>query len=347
MKIKKTILANIEKPYAVRSVRMDGETCFLAASEERNGECLLFYSPEFRCSTVVWTGPGGCMTMAPLSYGNGAFIAIQDFYPVFDSDQASIVLAEPAGNISEPWNVRVLATLPFVHRCEVIRVAGTEYIVAATLCQGKEYTEDWSRPGSVYVAEVPENADEELKLVSVMDGITKNHGMYVSEMEGRQVVYIAGQEGVFLLDYESSSRKWVHARVLDHGVSDLFLADINGDGLEEMVAIEPFHGNTLAIYKSLNSSWQRVYETKMDFGHAIWAGNTVIGPAVFMADRGGGKELSLLQPRTSGDFNMKKTVIDVGVGAAQISVVNQSDRTLLLSANHGINEVALYEIRQG
>ena len=344
MKIKKTILAKMEKPYAISSLKIDGEPYFLAASEERHGKCLLFHPPDFTRSTVIWDSPGGCMTMSPLSSGNGSFIAIQKFYPIFDSDQSTIVLAEPAEDLTEKWNMRVLSNLPFVHRCEVIRVAGVEYLVAAVLCGGKEYIEDWSLPGSVYVAKIPQNAGEELQLVPVMDGITKNHGMFVCEKEGRQVVYISGQEGVFLLDYESSSRKWVHTRILDHGVSDLFLADIDGDGVDEMVTIEPFHGNRLVIYKVFNSSWKKVYETEMDFGHVIWAGNTVLGPTVFMADRGGAKALSVLQPKTLGTYDMRKMLIDTGVGAAQISVSNQLGKTLLLSANHGIDEVALYEI---
>ena len=346
MKVNKKRLAELEMVYAVCTMELNGKTHFLAATEE-HGKCLLFSGPDWQESTV-WQGPGGSMTLLPLKHCQGALLAIQEFFPIFKSQNAGIVLAQVGSCPSEPWRVRRVLDLPFVHRIEVVDVGNTPYIVAATLCGPKSYVDDWSRPGAVYAGPVPGKLEDDWYVEKILDGITKNHGLHITKLDDRSVGLVSGQEGLFALEIpQAPGQVWQSKRLLDHEVSDICAADIDGDGETEIAAIEPFHGNTLVVYKARSTGVERLCEYPLDFGHVVWMGSILSAPAIVAGSRGGKKELVLLRLRSSkAQLWLDPIILDRGVGATQIAVVSRPDGDFILSANHGANEVALYEITE-
>ena len=344
MNCKKTVLAELQKPYAVRAVEIEGRSRFFAASEERHGECLLFEPPDYQ-PELVWDAPGGCMSIAGLGTGSGSFLAIQNFFPVFASEDAAIVHVERTTDAASDWRVQRIIDLPFVHRFEVFQHRGIWYLIAATLCAKKDFQDDWSHPGSVHVATVPADPKGPWPLTTVLNGVSKNHGMHLTRIKGQTAVLICGEQGLFALyPPDGFEGYWHNEKLLDHEISDVYCSDLDGDGQNELVTIEPFHGNKLAIYKRQGNNYREVYAMTLDFGHVVWAGTILDRPGIIAGNRGGDKDLFLMTPRSAGSLDMEKTVLDSGVGAAQIAVVNLAKRTLVFSANHGIDEVALYEI---
>ena len=343
MQIQKTILATLDMVYAIGSIELDGNTHFLAATEA-TGPCLLFSPPDWTVSTVL-DGPGGVMSLVPIPGRNGAFLAIQEFFPIFDSETAGIAYVEIGEDKTKPWKNQRILDLPFIHRLETVKGHHSTYMVAATLCGGKDYTDDWSRPGAVYVGSVPEDPRGQWSLRPVLEGITKNHGMHISNIQEKQIILISGQEGLFSLEVpDSPEESWQSEQLLCHEISDLYVGDIDGDGQPEIVTIEPFHGNSLVVYRLSGQSLQPICSWPLDFGHVVWAGNILGEPAILAGNRGGEKELTLLRFRSSGQAMLEPTVLDRGVGPTQIAVVNEKSRDLIISANHGIGEVALYEM---
>jgi hypothetical protein len=337
MNVNKRVIAKLDMVYAVSSIHIHGERYLLAATESK-GKCLLFSPPDWTPSTV-WDGPGGTMSLVPLPHGDGEFLAIQEFFPIFQSEHAGIVYAEPrVGGV--PWTVRRVADLPFVHRIEAVDVGHGVYLIAASLCGGKAAVDDWSKPGTVYAAAIPGDRSERWTLEPILTGIGKNHGMHVTELQGRRVVLIAGQQGLFAIRLPAKEGDKFHSeRLLDHEVSDVVAFDLDGDGQKELVTIEPFHGDRLCIYKNTPTGWRPGLAHRIAFGHALWAGTLRNRPAIVFGNRGGKKELAILNPSTGGC-----RVIDDGVGPAQVTVVHEPARDLILSANHGVGEVVLYEI---
>jgi hypothetical protein len=337
MKVTKRVIANLDQVYAVSPIHIRGQLHLLAATESK-GKCLVFSPPDWTPATV-WDGPGGTMSLVPLPDGAGAFLAIQEFFPVFQSENAGIVYAEPDAE-STAWTVRRVVDLPFVHRIEAVSTPHGVYLIAASLCGGKAFTDDWSKPGSVFAATIPDDRSQRWTLAPVLAGVGKNHGMHATKLQGKPVVLIAGEQGLFSLqvpeekDGPFRSQQW-----LDHEISDLVACDIDGDGQMEIVTIEPFHGDKLCIYKRTQAAWHRVMEQSISFGHALWAGMLRNQPTIVIGNRGGEKELALVRPPT-GD----RLVIDRGVGPAQVAVIHEPHRDIIVSANHGVGEVALYEI---
>ena len=343
MKITKHTLAELESVYAICVNEIHDKLYFMCAGEGKR-ECLLFSPPDWKPS-IVWEKPGGTMTLVPVPGRNGDILAIEKFFPIFQSKEAGIVYAAPGGNPGEPWRVRRVLDLPYVHRVEIVSVGKTPYLVAATLCAEKSFQEDWSHPGSVYVGRIPDNPEGPWTLTPVLEGITKNHGMHKTVLNGKQVVLIGGREGLFSLEVpDGPNRPWNHVQLSDTETSDMYVADFDGDGIQEIASIEPFHGDRLVFYKYGQNSLEVMWEEPIHFGHAVWMGRIAGRNAALICSRGGEKETALLYPKKDGPGTLEKVIIDSGVGATQIAVVNLSDRDLVLAANNGVEELALYEI---
>jgi hypothetical protein len=279
------------------------------------------------------------MNLIPLPHREGTFLGIQEFFPIFQSENAGIVLAEATANPG-PWSIRRILDLPFVHRIEVLQTGGSAFLIAAALCGGKAFQDDWSQPGAVYAGAIPEESGKTWSLDPVLKGINKNHGLCTTQMLGRPIVLACGAEGLFALwPPEQNDVSWTSERWLDHEISDLAVSDLDHDGREEIVTIEPFHGDRLCIYKKEETGWQKSLEETIAFGHALWAGLLLGRPMVVYGNRGGAKDLGLLDPVTG-----QRQILDEDVGPAQVAVFSDSGRSLILSANHAIGEVALYEL---
>lgn len=342
--VHKKTLADLDSVYLVRPISLGGETHLLAATEG-HGRCLLLAPPDWTPS-VVWEGPGGSMDLAVMPGPEGAFLAIQDFLPVFQSADAGIVYAEAGDDPRQPWNVRRVLDLPFAHRLEIVDVGGAPHLVAGTLCAGKEFTEDWSQPGAVYVGAVPDAPGDRWSVAPVLTGISKNHGMHVTTLCGRRVVLVAGAEGLFSIAVpQTPGQAWRHERLCDHEVSEVYVGDVDGDGDAEIVAIQPFHGDSLVVHKLTGDGLQPMCEARLDFGHVAWCGTIQGTPAILAGSRAGEKSLAMLRIRPTDPPSIEEVILDRGVGPTQVIVMNEKGRDLIVAANHGAGKVDLYEIR--
>ena len=95
------------------------------------------------------------------------------------------------------------------------------------------------------------------------------------------------------------------------------------------------------IYKKLEGSYQRVYtyENEIDFAHTL-VGGILRGVPTFLAGvRRRDAELFYVQYK-EGAFVTKE--IDRGVGPANLCLVNEENRDLIIAANHTANEAAVY-----
>ena len=73
MKVSKKVISNLNKCYAISSLKFKGSNCFLVAAE-KSDPCYLF-SESGELLETVWTQPGGVMTMTPVPNSDGQFLA--------------------------------------------------------------------------------------------------------------------------------------------------------------------------------------------------------------------------------------------------------------------------------
>lgn len=341
--VKKTVLASgIPFLYAAAQVTIDGKRYYAASSENPGGKAILI-DAETEERFPLPDGPGGVMTFIPVP-GESAMLSIEEFYPVFSSASAKIIKTElhrQDGVINAKRSV--LAEVPYVHRISLLQEADGLYLVAGILCRRKTCSDDWSTPGSLRIGKYEPDA-RHIEFETVQDGIFKHHAMQVKPgADGFDELYFGGTEGCFRTVRQNG--QWITERLLDINTSDIALWDLDGDGQGELAIIEGFHGNNVAVFKKETGRYVRALDLPASFGHVLWTGSILGGPALIAGSRAERKELTLYRLRAVGDKKLsveQRVELDQGQAPAQIVVLG--DGRTLLTTNHDAGELAKYTL---
>jgi len=335
---RKERVLEIELGYSVAALELDGTTCLGVGREER-GSSFILPAPTFE-PVQFCDGPGGMMSLVPVPGSTTDLVSIMGLFPPFISDGAGVFLHRPVGPIHGEWEQFKLFDLPFAHRMAFLRNEGRCFLLTASVSRHKENPSDWEQPGDVYVAEFTDDAENGLEITPVLKDITRNHGMLKTIRNGREVLLVTGAEGMFEIAPDQGD--WSTEQLLDIEISEVALIDLDGDGQEEMVTIEPFHGDTLRVYRRNGHGWEPVYDSPLSFGHGLWSGTLGGRPAVAVGSRGDGKELLLFRPGTTEPLQLERTVVEAGAGPTNLTSLSYDGVDYLISSNPGFSEVARY-----
>lgn len=324
----KRCLAKIEHVYAIAAAVFNGRSYCLAASEDRNGSCVLI---DIECGKVIrsFETSGGIMALIPIEEEN-AFLSIEGFYPVFDSAAAKIYRTKlDFSGDTITAEKQCLCDLPYVHRIGLYSSKGEKYLMAATLCSRKDYIEDWSFPGSVYAAAYRDGKLSPLK--EILSSLTKNHGMYLDGAKDDSKLYIGSAEGIHTLEYDET---WKIRKLEVGETSDVWLEDFDDDGTKELAVIQGFHGNHLRLLKEKGTAFEQLGELPLSFGHVLWAGRFKNQIYVIGGSRSDERELVLYRVTPAAPLHFERIPLDKGTGPAQISVTILEDHMKIYAANH-------------
>jgi hypothetical protein len=178
----------------------------------------------------------------------------------------------------------------------------------------------------------------------LLDGLHRNHGLFVQTINGAEEIYIAADEGVFVLTHPKPGKDWKVERVLAEPTSDLWLFDLDGDGEQEMLTIQPFHGNLARLYKRSGHDWQPVWEMAGEFGHVVWAGRLRGSSCLLLGWRGGEKNLDLYVLQDGKKWQFSRRVIEAGGAPLNVGVLHGAKSDLLLASLASQGEVVLFEL---
>ena len=345
MEITKINTYPLEKCYCVAPLTWQGRQRLLVAAEKVN-KCLLF-DLDGNLLDTVWDGPGGTMSMVQVPGGDGCFLATHRFYSPNDSAEASIVHVQPCAEGG--WRVNTVARLPFVHRFDILQKAGRQYLIACTIKSGHAYKNDWTKPGRVYVAELPQSLDQmdeehPLELTVLCEHLTKNHGYCHCMGANGDYAIVGSEKGVMRIEPPACpDEEWDCALLIDQPTSDMALVDLDGDGMQEMITISPFHGDAVTIYHKNGTGYEPVYRCPqpMPFGHAIWAGKIGEVPVALIGHREGRRDLAAFLYRNGG---YQIEISEEDAGSANIMYYKTQTEHRLLSANREHDEIAFYRI---
>lgn len=348
MRFIKKKLYDIEKCYSIAPLRYNGSDHLLIAAEKK-GPCIMF-SPDGVMEETIWDGTGGTMSMVQVPESNGQFLATQKFYSPNDSSEAEIVLAVPRGK--NLWETKALVRLPFVHRFDVITKNGVNYLIACTIKSSHSFKDDWSSPGKVYAGILPKDltgVDEySLRLDVIYEGLFKNHGYYRSETKNEVCAVIGTESGVFkAVPPDSEEDSWHVEKILDAEVSDMIFVDFDGDGVDELLTISPFHGDEVNIYKLDGGEYKNIYThpDKLEFLHGIWGGYIYGVPCAAVGHRKGKQQIMVFTCPDTDNNKFEAKIIDENAGSANLHHYVYGGREFIVSTNREHDEVALYEIR--
>jgi hypothetical protein len=338
MRFDKTVIHRMNMPYAIGTLGAGSNPNIVCATED-HGPVVLIAPPYRRARTLV-SGPGGCMALVSDPHRPGEFFSVMGCFLGYKFQGGGIYRIrdeEPA--------VRVL-DLPFAHRIGLVTRGGTRYLLAANLADDKKDAADWSRTGAVYAAEL--GGDDGVLMLTaqpVLTGLHKNHGFLLADFEGRRTLLIGAAEGLFAVDLDSPGKAWSSRQVLARETSEMAVFDMDGDGVDELVTIEPFHGNMLRAYRKSVTGWTVYWETELDFGHCVLAVMFNGRRSIIVSNRAGNRSLLMFQFGVSSSTPPRKIVVDEGAGAANMLVLPRAGGNLLFATNQAEGEIAAYAAR--
>ncbi len=354
MKFEKKVIENLTKCYSIATLDLNGEHDFLVGAEKHD-PCFLFSESGEHIDTV-WEGPGGVMTMVQVPGSNGQFLATHEFYSPNDGKAARIVVASPKPEGG--WEVKTLCDIPYVHRFGILERNGVNFLLACCIKSNDEYKDDWRFPGACYAAILPDDLsvfdeDHQLSLTLIKDNMLKNHGYSQIRKNGYDEAIIGCEEGTFRFTPPAKpDGEWDIECLLSVPSSDSVLADFDGDGLDELGSIAPFHGNSLTIYH-LDVHGRYVPQWKLDlpqadtdFLHATCVCELCGVTAWVVGWRKGTRDtIAITWDAAAGDYHVD--YIDRDIGCTNIMYFRDSaGKDFLVAANREENEIAMYSIEQ-
>ncbi len=348
MKITHRTLAQLERGYSISVLpAVAGQPPAFLAGSEGEDRLLFFDAPNFE-PKVIAQSPGGYISICPFFHGGRRFVvAANMFKPGFNGAEASVRLY-PLDGPECPAST-LITPMPFTHRVTLGAHQGRQFLLISTLCAAKADKDDWAQPGGIHLAEAPADPTQPWPTRQIVRGLNKNHGMDYAELgrERRPGYLLSAMEGLFFMPLPADpAGEWPLETISNAENSDAVAFDWDADGEPEIFSISPFHGHELAVHKKHAAGWQRtLIHDDLSFGHIVWAGNLLGGPALLAGSRRDRRELRLYRPDGRGGFDRNYQIIDEGIGPSQINVVAvDSRRALLYVAAHGLNEVRLYTL---
>ena len=342
MKVTKRLLSKLPSCYSVVTAPLRDGMYALFASEA-DDVCLAFDLSDPGRMRTIWEHPGGTMGMVPIPGRSGEFLAIQKFYRLWDWEESELVWVRETEDRFETFPI---LRLPYLHRFDILEAGGRLYLLVCGVAAHKSSLQDWSCPGVVLGGVLPKGPEEALRMETLRSDFYRNHGYARVVLNGIERGFVTCANGGFLFTPpQTAEDSWSVEKLLDGDFSDGDMADIDGDGEMEIVAISPFHGNKYSIYKQIGGVWAEVYihPERAGFYHVATAGK-LCGRMGFL---GGGREgrqslFFVSSPGAGQPFELLE--IDRGQGPSNARIWNTPAADYVLAANRNVGGAVLYRI---
>ena len=300
----------------------DGKPDLIALST-RAHELVWFENPTWERHVLA----SGVNHMINCVVAGDEIVLASEFDNVAKNSLGVVSVLRQGGDPRQPWTATEIDRIPTSHRLRLAKIdGGPPVVVNAALTGPNAIPPDYKgvtplvfyRPG-VWKREAirPEN-----------DGLV--HGILVLDWDGggRDEILTAGFEGIHLFKLGKGGQ-WTRTKLSGgnpepwpkSGSSDVA---VGRTGKERFIAaIEPWHGNHVAMYRQHGGAWQReVLDSSLADGHTIHAadfdgdGND----EVIVGYRGG--DHNLYAYRYDGERWHRQTLDDGGMGAAACAVAD-------------------------
>ncbi len=335
---KKTKLLDFKHGYSIAVTRNGTEPQLFIGSEVEGPSLAL--SLDGQCVTEFAKGPGGSMAIIPAPDRDHCLLSIAGMFPPFIGQAGAILKHERK---EKGWGSTELVKLPFAHRMDFLETAlGRTVLIVAAVAQDKHNPDDWEHPGPILALPWdPESGG--LGQPETLDlALVRNHGMLRKPLDDRDAVWVSGAEGIFAIQPAPDLSGWAIQQCFDREVSEFVFLDLDGDGHEELITIEPFHGNLFRVYRRVGQTWELTFEDTLSFGHGLAATAYQGYPMVAVGNRADHRSLFLYNWNASPLDTPKKSILDRDVGPTQTLFFEHDHALHLLSCNPTQDELACY-----
>lgn len=332
----KQVILKIKNVYTANAFQTS-KGFFVGAGSETESDVQL-YDLSSGTSESVADCPGGMMSFIPIPGFPDTCVSIMGLFPPFIGGEAGLYLHQKRNG---GWQTKKAMSFPFAHRCEIVSFGGENFLVAAKVSKYKENPPDWSRPGEVHIIPLKNHTLLPWESSIIDQGIIRNHGMIKNPIDGKDKLVVSGEQGVYSVE-PGKEGQWEVKTLFNKEVSEVNFIDLDGDGRSEMVTIEPFHGNTINIYKRSGSEWQLKFSDSLSFGHGLGSGMFNGAPLIVVGNRSESLALEMFSVNELSKGLVTRSIIEAETGPTQTQIFTYQGIDYILSANQKKNEVALY-----
>jgi hypothetical protein len=278
---------------AVADINGDGRPDVVALSTDAD-RVDWYENPTWRRHPVARTAKNVDLAVRDLSGDGHPVIALASgFYFNESTRGGEIQLLRPPVKADELWPRQPLAVDPVVHRIRWgdLDGSGRSVLVHAPIFgRGSQGTEA-PTPAHLWAFRPPRQPNQPWEVWKIDESLTVLHGIQVADIDGdgRDEILTASYEGIHRFDFkrQGETAHWRKVQLAAgappsndkpgaaRGTSEVATFRL-GKGRLFLAAIEPWHGNQVAVYSQAKGDgrWQRqVIDDKLCEGHALAVGD--------------------------------------------------------------------------
>jgi hypothetical protein len=262
-----------------------------------------------------------------------------------------------ASDDGQSWTQHFIEWMPYLHRIALVHVDGQPLLIAATLQGAGSGFNEFDAPGALWCFRISGNSDAPWEKRLIDGHLRLNHGLSVCDVDndGRPDLLIGAREELIWYEPPKSdpfTGTWEKHIISDRESSETFAIDLDGDGINEILSIEPWHGNELAWYKATgdlrSDAWERhQIDDTLNHGHSLWGGDIDNDGAVEIISgyNGPGTQLNVYHPQNLDQNTWQREKIDDGLGMGQMEVtdLNNNGRLDIAATGMSTGNVRWYE----
>lgn len=262
-----------------------------------------------------------------------------------------------ASDDGQTWTQHFIEWVPYLHRIALVHINNQSLLLVATLQGAGSGFNEFESPGALWCYKMSNDPNQPWEKQCIDGHLHLNHGLSVCDVDndGRPDLLLGARNG--LIWYEPPqgdpfTNPWQKHIISTRESSETYAIDLDGDGINEILSIEPWHGNELVWYKATGDIRSAPYErhlidNTLNRGHSLWGGDINNDGAIEIISgyNGPGTQLNIYHPQDLDQNQWHKKQIDDGIGMGQMEVtdLNNNGHLDIVATGMSTDNVRWYE----
>lgn len=306
---------------AVADLNHDGRPDLIALGSGMK-ELIWFENPGWQRHVLA----SGVNRMINCVVAGNEIVLASEFNNEAKNSPGVVSVLRPGADVTQPWSAIEIDRIPTSHRLRLVHLdAGKTIVVNSALTAADTGGPDY-RGATPLVYYVP--GEWKRHEIATIEGLV--HGIFVTDWnrDKRDDLLVAGFSGILLFTAQKGGG-WTRSEIAKgdpapwpkSGSSDVTVGHLGKQRF--LAAIEPWHGNQVAVYMERGKQWVReVIETGLSDGHTIQSAdfNKDGEDEIVAGFRGAPRSVYLYTH--SGEKWTRSVLDDGGMGAAACAAVD-------------------------